>query len=74
MHDLRRSHASWLIAAKVPLPAIQDRPGHESITTTADRYGHPRLCQGGPTHETPAHRPVAVHGHEKCPPNRVSAG
>nr|WP_237302837.1 tyrosine-type recombinase/integrase [Streptomyces sp. S063] len=40
MHDLRHSHASWLIAAKVPLPAIQGRLGHESITTTVDRYGH----------------------------------
>ncbi|WP_262009738.1 tyrosine-type recombinase/integrase [Streptomyces sp. FIT100] len=105
MHDLRHSHASWLIAAKVPLPAIQARPGHESITTTVDRYGHllaalddeiiaavewgmnpalsfpetrmrigsPRLCQRGPTHETPANRPVAVHGHENTLRNRVSA-
>lgn len=40
VHDLRHSHASWLIAAKVPLPAIQGRLGHESITTTVDRYGH----------------------------------
>ncbi|MYT99967.1 MULTISPECIES: site-specific integrase [unclassified Streptomyces] len=40
IHDLRHSHASWLIAAKVPLPAVQGRLGHESITTTVDRYGH----------------------------------
>ncbi|MFJ4800166.1 tyrosine-type recombinase/integrase [Streptomyces murinus] len=40
IHDLRHSHASWLIAARVPLPAIQARLGHESITTTVDRYGH----------------------------------
>jgi integrase len=40
VHDLRHSHAAWLIAAKVPLPAIQARLGHESITTTVDRYGH----------------------------------
>lgn len=40
IHDLRHSHASWLIAARVPLPAIQRRLGHESITTTIDRYGH----------------------------------
>ncbi|MFE3886408.1 site-specific integrase [Streptomyces lydicus] len=39
MHDLRHTHASWLIAGKVPLPVIQARPGHESITTTVDRYG-----------------------------------
>jgi len=40
IHDLRHTHASWLIAAKVSLPAIQRRLGHESITTTIDRYGH----------------------------------
>ncbi|WP_228447165.1 tyrosine-type recombinase/integrase [Streptomyces paludis] len=40
IHDIRHSHAAWLIAAKVPLPAIQARLGHESITTTVDRYGH----------------------------------
>ncbi|MFE4635488.1 tyrosine-type recombinase/integrase [Streptomyces sp. NPDC056773] len=40
IHDVRHSHVSWLIAAKVPLPAIQARLGHESITTTVDRYGH----------------------------------
>lgn len=40
IHDLRHSHVAWLIAAKVPLPAIQARLGHESITTTVDRYGH----------------------------------
>ncbi|MFJ2115860.1 tyrosine-type recombinase/integrase, partial [Streptomyces sp. NPDC087850] len=39
-HDLRHTHASWLIAGKVPLPVIQARLGHESITTTVDRYGH----------------------------------
>ncbi|MCA0329475.1 MAG: tyrosine-type recombinase/integrase [Actinobacteria bacterium] len=40
MHDLRHSHASWLIAAGVPLPVIQRRLGHESIQTTVDVYGH----------------------------------
>ncbi|MEW2580154.1 tyrosine-type recombinase/integrase [Streptomyces syringium] len=40
IHDLRHTHAAWLIARKVPLPAIQARLGHESITTTVDRYGH----------------------------------
>lgn len=39
-HDLRHTHASWLIAANVPLPKIQERLGHESIVTTIDRYGH----------------------------------
>lgn len=40
VHDLRHSHASWLIAAGVPLPVIQARLGHESIQTTVDVYGH----------------------------------
>lgn len=40
VHDLRHSHASWLIAAGVDLPTVQARLGHESITTTVDRYGH----------------------------------
>ncbi|MEU7044989.1 site-specific integrase [Streptomyces varsoviensis] len=40
IHDLRHTCASWLIAARIPLPAIQRRLGHESISTTVDRYGH----------------------------------
>jgi len=40
MHDMRHTHVAWLIAANIPLPAIQRRLGHESITTTIDRYGH----------------------------------
>ncbi len=40
IHDLRHSHASWLISAGLPLVAISRRLGHASITTTVDRYGH----------------------------------
>lgn len=40
LHDLRHTHVAWLVAANIPLPAIQARLGHESITTTIDRYGH----------------------------------
>lgn len=40
LHDLRHTHAAWLIAAGRPLPSIQRRLGHESITTTVDTYGH----------------------------------
>lgn len=40
IHGLRHTHASWLIAAGVPLPYIQARLGHESIQTTANVYGH----------------------------------
>ncbi len=39
-HDLRHTHASWLIARAIPLPYIQARLGHESITTTVNVYGH----------------------------------
>lgn len=40
VHDLRHSHASWLIARNVPLPYIQRRLGHEKIDTTVAVYGH----------------------------------
>ncbi|MFJ2675066.1 tyrosine-type recombinase/integrase [Streptomyces sp. NPDC087525] len=40
IHDLRHTHVAWLIGANIPLPAIQARLGHESISTTVDRYGH----------------------------------
>lgn len=39
-HSLRHSHASWLIAQGAPLPVIQARLGHSSITVTVDTYGH----------------------------------
>lgn len=39
MHDLRHSHAAILIARGVPLSAIKERLGHESITTTDGLYG-----------------------------------
>lgn len=40
IHDMRHSHASWLLAAGVPIHVVQIRLGHESITTTVDTYGH----------------------------------
>lgn len=40
VHDLRHSCASWMIQGGVPLPVVQQHLGHESITTTIDRYGH----------------------------------
>lgn len=40
LHDLRHTHASWLIAAGVPLPTVKHRLGHASISVTSDVYGH----------------------------------
>lgn len=40
IHDLRHTCASWLIAARVPLPVVQSHLGHESITTTIGTYTH----------------------------------
>ncbi|WP_081423170.1 site-specific integrase [Leifsonia xyli] len=40
IHDLRHTHASWLIAAGAPLPYVQARLGHEDIQTTVNLYGH----------------------------------
>lgn len=45
IHDLRHSHASWLVLGGIDLPTIQARLGHESITTTIDRYGHLSTAQ-----------------------------
>jgi integrase len=39
-HDLRHTHAAWLIAHGEHAKTIQGRLGHASIATTLDRYGH----------------------------------
>lgn len=40
IHDLRHSHASWLLSRGVPIHVVSARLGHESIQTTVDTYGH----------------------------------
>lgn len=40
LHDLRHTHSSLLLAAKVPYKAIQARLGHSSIKMTMDTYSH----------------------------------
>ena len=40
VHDLRHTHASWLLAKGVPIHVVQARLGHESIKTTVDTYSH----------------------------------
>jgi site-specific recombinase XerD len=34
-HDLRHSHASWLLAGGADLQVVRDRLGHASIATTS---------------------------------------
>ncbi len=40
VHDLRHTHASWMIAAGADLFVLQRRLGHESITTTTETCAH----------------------------------
>jgi integrase len=40
VHDLRHTHASWLLADGMPLFAVSKRLGHSDIQTTANIYGH----------------------------------
>jgi integrase len=40
VHDLRHTAASWMLAGGTPIAAVSRHLGHESITTTVDRYGH----------------------------------
>ncbi|MFC0455436.1 tyrosine-type recombinase/integrase [Arthrobacter liuii] len=49
IHDLRHTHASWLIQDGVPLFTISRRLGHASTKTTEQVYGHlmPEALQVG---------------------------
>jgi site-specific recombinase XerD len=38
-HDLRHSHASWLLAGGADLQVVKERLGHRSIATT-EKYLH----------------------------------
>jgi integrase len=40
LHDLRHTHAAWLIAQGEHAKVISERLGHSSITVTFDVYGH----------------------------------
>jgi integrase len=68
LHDLRRAHASWLLAGGTDLQVVRQRPGHSSLRTT-ERYLHtlpdadetaldaaPPL-RAGPRRPRPAFRP-----------------
>lgn len=39
-HDLRHTHASILLSQGLNIKIVQERLGHESITTTGDVYSH----------------------------------
>lgn len=49
IHDLRHTHASWLIQDGVSLFTISRRLGHASTRTTEQVYGHlmPEALQAG---------------------------
>lgn len=40
IHDLRHTHASWMLAEGMDVTVLSRRLGHTSIQTTVDRYGH----------------------------------
>lgn len=40
IHDLRHTHASWMLNAGVDIFKLSRRLGHESTTTTTDLYSH----------------------------------
>lgn len=40
IHDIRHSHASFLLNNGVPTMVVSKRLGHASIKVTVDRYGH----------------------------------
>lgn len=39
-HDLRHTHATWLLADNVNVKVVSERLGHSSIRITLDTYGH----------------------------------
>ena len=40
IHDLRHTHASWLLDQGVSIHAVQQRLGHSNVMTTLRTYGH----------------------------------
>ena len=39
-HDLRHTHATWLIASSQPITAVSERLGHDTVSITLDTYAH----------------------------------
>jgi len=42
LHSLRHTHATALVSAGEPLPAIARRMGHSTVSTTMSIYAHPK--------------------------------
>ncbi len=65
IHDLRHTHAAWLIAEGEHPKTIQTRLGHSSVEVTIDRYGHlmdgPRPPDCLPAQRHSRIRPQARH-------------
>ena len=40
VHDLRHTHAGWLLTDQVPLLVVSRRLGHTGVKVTSDIYGH----------------------------------
>jgi integrase len=40
LHDLRHTHATWLLEAAEPLHVVAERLGHANSSTTANIYAH----------------------------------
>lgn len=40
IHDLRHTHATWLLSDGAPIHTVQRRLGHSTMTTTVEVYGH----------------------------------
>lgn len=40
IHDMRHTHATWLLEAGVNIKAVSERLGHSSIRITLDTYAH----------------------------------
>jgi integrase len=39
-HDLRHTHATWLLAAGTPVKVVSERLGHARVSITLDTYAH----------------------------------
>ena len=68
-HDLRHTHAAWLVEAGEHPKVIKARLGHASISTTLDRYGHlmdgldEAAAEALPRLPAPSPRPEVVELH-----------